>query len=201
MFRKTTTMTIAALLSLALCACGSGGGAQQSSGGAASEAAASTSSSEAPAATSSVSATSESSSSQAAEYDPKVSSIDLTLDGGNIRYDHFEQANAELTEEEGALVFVFDFTNAKSTPAMCQSTFRIQFFQNGAELNGNTTYSSSGGEQYELVHASFNEAMKDGTVRFGKIVVPKDDSPVTVMVSPNGATLEDNYQTMEVPIS
>lgn len=136
-----------------------------------------------------------------AEYDPMVSSIDLTLDGGTIRYDHFEKANAELTDSENALVFVFDFTNAQTVPAQCQSVFRIQFFQNGSELSSDSSYSSEGEDQYELVGAFFNEAMKDGTVTFGRIVVPEDDSPITVMVSPNGVALADNYQTMEVNIS
>lgn len=187
MIKKTAATAITALLALTLCACGSSGGTQVASNGNASEEAASTSSS--------------SSETQTAEYDPMVDNIDLSLDGGSIRYDHFEKADAELTDADNALVFVFDFTNAQNTPAQCQSVFRIQFFQNGSELNGNHSYSSAGGDQYELVGAFFNDAMKGGTVTFGQIVVPSDDSPITIMVSPEGATLEDNYQTMEVAIS
>ena len=197
MIRKISVVAVAALFALTVCACSSGGGAQSSSAAGAADSSAASSEST----TVDSESAAASSESQAAEYDPVVDAIDLTLEGGTIRYNRFEKANEGLTDKENALVFVFDFTNAQSTPAECQSVFRIQFFQNGAELSGSNSYSSKGGEQYELVGAFFNSAMKGGTVTFGQIVVPKDDSPITVMVSPNGAALEDNYQTMEVAIN
>ena len=180
MIRRTIALAIASLFALTLCACTSEGGQ--------------------PSADSAASGSSAANSSQAAEYDPMVETIDLTLDGGSIRFDHVEEANAELTDSENALVFVFDFTNAQSEPAQMQNVFRLQFFQNGAELSNDASWSSTGGEQYDLCNAFFDSAMKGGTVTFGTLVVPEDNSPITVMVSPNGAALEDNYQTMEVAI-
>lgn len=181
MARNAALLMVTALFALTLCACGSNGGTGSDSGSQDAQ---------------SVSSASES---QAAEYDPSVEAIDLSLEGGSIRYDHVEKANEGLTTEENAFVFVFEFTNKQSEPAQVQQVFRIQAFQNGAELTKNPSYSSAGGDQYELVGAFFGEAMKDGKVTFGKIVCPQDDSPITIMVGPNGAR-ENNYQTMEVPI-
>ena len=172
---------ITALFALTLCACGSSG----DSGSASSSQAADSSSS--------------ASESQAAEYDPNVETIDLTLEGGNIKYNHVEKADSDLTSAENALVFVFDFTNAQDKPASVQTVFRIQAFQNGVELTETPSYSTAS-DQYELVHAFLGEAMKGGTATFGKIVCPKDDSLITIVVGPNGAAREDNYQNMEVAI-
>lgn len=188
MQKKAVGLAVSALLALSICACGASGGEQSASSAQQTNETATT-------------ATQDSNEPQTKEYDPAVGSIDLTLEGGSIRYNHFEKANAELTDSDNVLIFVFDFTNEQSVPAQVQSVFRIQFFQNGAELRNNLSYSSAGGDQYELVGAFFNNAMKGGTVTFGTLVEPKDDSPITVMVSPNGAALEDNYQTMEVSIN
>ncbi len=141
------------------------------------------------------------SSSKTSEYDPAVDTIDLTLDKGGVRFVRAEKANANLTDSENAYVFVFEFTNAQDKPAAVQSVFRFQFFQNGAELSDHPSYSSRGGEQYDLVDAFFDSAMTGGTVTFGRLVALEDESPVTVMVSPNGAALDDNYQMMEVAIN
>lgn len=193
MIRQITTVTTVTLLALSLCACNSEEEKQLPS-------------TSQP--TASVEAENpqpvdrnESSVPEAVEYDPEVDNIDLTLDGGNIRFDHIEKANAKLTDSENALVFVFNYTNSESVPAAVWSTFKLQFFQNGVELTDQVSYSGAGGDQYELVGAFFNEAMQGGTVTFGSIVVPKDNSPITIMVSPNnGDALEDNYQTMETAI-
>ena len=134
------------------------------------------------------------------EADPMVDVIDLSFDEGNLKYVSFEEANEELTEEEKALVFKFDFTNNQTKPCQVHEVFRIQFFQNGAELQNNAAYSSKGGEQYDLLKAFFATAMKGGTVTFGCIVVPKDDSPITIMASRNGVA-NAPYQMMEVNIS
>ena len=136
----------------------------------------------------------------AAEEDPMVDVIDLSFDEGNLKYVGFEEANEGLTEEEKALVFKFDFTNNQTKPCPVHDVFWIRFFQNGAELQNNTPYSSKGGEQYDLVKAFFSNAMKGGTVTFGCIVVPKDDSPITIMASRNGDA-NAPYQMMEVNIS
>lgn len=176
MLKKLFLMVAAGAFSLTLCACGgSGAGGEDTS------------------------ASTEGT--QTEEYDPMVDSIDLSLEKGEVRFVRAEKANAELTDSSSALVFVFEFTNKQSAPAQVQSVFQFQFFQNGAELSDNLSYSSTGGEQYELVSSFFDDAMKDGTVTFGRLVEPEDDSPVTIMVNPNGAPLEDNYQTMEFDIA
>ena len=139
--------------------------------------------------------------------DPYVTSIDLTTDAGNLKYVKFEPAvDGLITPYSGseqsfeyAYVFSFAFQNFAAKPAQCQEAFKIQFFQNGVEITDNYSYSSKGGAQYELVGAYFNEAMKGGTVTFGKIVVGTDDSPITVMVSEKGN--DDLYQMQEVPLA
>lgn len=185
--KRAIAVILSSLFALLLCSCGSNGGS--SSAPASATASASDSQTAAEPATT-----------QEQEYDPAVDSIDLALDGGIIRFDHVERANAGLTDSENALVFVFEFTNEQNTPASVQSVFRLQFFQNGTELTSNLAYSSEGGDQFELVSAFMNDAMKGGSVTFGTIVEAKDDSPITIMAAPNGYALEDNYQTMEVAI-
>ena len=176
MFKKAVGITISALLALSLCACGTSGNQSTAGFGIAEEATAS----------------------EELKYYVDQP-IDYTLEGGNVRFNHVEKADAQLTSEENALLFVFDFTNAMSDPAEFQRVFRVQYFQNGTEITNNLSYSTAGGEQYELVQAFFNSALKDGTVTFAQIVVPKDDSPITVMVRPNGGLYsQDEYTMMEV---
>ena len=63
------------------------------------------------------------------------------------------------------------------------------------------SYSSAGGSQYELVGAFFDTAMKNGSITFGQIVIPEDNSPITIMVERNGGFGDEEYQMMEVDIS
>ena len=135
------------------------------------------------------------------ESDPMVDIIDLTYEGeGNIKFDHVEKANSQLTDYSNALIFVFEYTNYQSKPVAVWSTFRLKFYQNGTELTENPSYSSAGGDQFDLVHNYMSEAMKNGKVTFGQIVVPKDNSPITIMVEKNGDSSYP-YQMMEVDIS
>ncbi|MBQ6523251.1 MAG: DUF5067 domain-containing protein [Atopobiaceae bacterium] len=174
MFKKAVSITISTLLALSLCACG---GNQSPSG--------SGTASGVPAL-------------EELKYYVDQD-IDYTLEGGNVKFNHVERANDKLTSADNVLLFVFDFTNAMSDPAEFQRVFKVQYFQNGTELQNNLSYSTAGGEQYELVQAFFSSAMKGGTVTFAQIVQPKDDSPITVMVSPNGGGYgQDEYQMMEV---
>lgn len=129
-----------------------------------------------------------------------VESIDMAFDEGSIKYAGFEKANPDLTDEENDYVFYFDFTNLSDEPSQAQDVFYIQFFQNGAELKNNVSWSSKGGDQYEVVSAFFNEALKDGTIHFGKIVVVNDNSPVTVMVKGRSSENREVYQMMEVDL-
>lgn len=170
--KRTALVTCAALIALTLCGCGSNGNSSNGSGNA-----------------------------QTEEGILEVESIDYSTDRGNIKYGYVEKASEGLTDSKNALVFVFDFTNKQDKPTSASSTFIIEFFQNGAELSDHPSYSSSGGDQFKLVSASSDSAMKDGTVQFGQIVIPKDNSPITILVKPNGYFSDSEYQTMEVDIS
>ena len=127
------------------------------------------------------------------------SEIDFTLDEGNIKFVKFDKADPELTDQENALIFIFDYTNYQDRPSNVQGTFWIRCFQNGAELNDSVSYRVVDKEQYYLIQSFYSEALKGGTVTFGKLVYPKDNSPITVMVEKQGS--KDEYQMMEVDIS
>lgn len=128
----------------------------------------------------------------------KKNSIDFTTDKGTIKYVGFEKANAGLVDEENVLVFKFSFTNLQEIPAQSQSAFTVQFFQNGVEIKDSLSWSSKGGDQYDLVSNYFTDVMKDGTVTYGRLVKVSGDSPVTVMVKERSG---ENYQMMEVDIA
>ena len=186
MLGKSARIAAATVLALSLCACSVNVESKPSSGAQASSESAQ--SSEAGQAKESEK-----------KSDSKVDKIDLSIKNGSIRYNRVERATAELTEAENALVFVFDFTGGSDDPIWPRSAFIIEFYQNGVQLTDNPTYFSGGGEQYELVHAASSGVMKGGNVAFGQIVVPKDNSPITVVVKGNG-TMEKDQQMMEVPI-
>ena len=124
----------------------------------------------------------------------------ISCDAGEIKFVGFQKADPKLIDEENAYVFVYEYTNHQDDPSACQSTFWIQYFQNNTEITANNiTYYTDAKEQYDLLQAAFNEALKDGTVRFGQIVLPKDDSPVTVMAKEQSN--QDHYEMIEVNLS
>ena len=128
-----------------------------------------------------------------------VKKIDFTVDNGSIKYLGFEEANEGLVSDGNDYVLVkFEFTNNQDAPSQCQSVFSIKFFQNGVEVNNSPSYSSKGGDQYELVGNYFSQVMKGGKVTFARIVENKDNSPITVMVSEGWGS--DNYQMMEIDL-
>ena len=133
--------------------------------------------------------------------DSNVESINLECADGILKFVRLEKANAMLTSADNAYVFVFEFTNLRSEPAQAQNIFQIQFFQNSVEIRDSGSWSSNGGDQYELVSAYFNEALQGGTITFGRIFVPADDSPVTIMVKRNGGDADAPYQMMTVALS
>lgn len=134
------------------------------------------------------------------ENDTQVKSIDLTVDKGSIKFIGFEKANPGLVDEENVIVIKFEYTNNQDLPSQSQSTFRIQTYQNGTEITDSLSYSSNGGDQYELIGNYFSEAMKGGTVTFGRMVKLKDNSPLTIMVKENGVA-NGKYQMMELDVS
>lgn len=181
--KKLIVKMLCSVITVSLCACGAGTATTNDSG---------------------VATVTESSTETDVNGDAKVTDeendvIDFTLDEGNVKFVEFVKADPKLTEEDNALVFVFDFTNYQDRPSSVQNSFWIRFFQNGAELNGSVSYSGEAKEQYDLLQSYFNEALKGGTVTFGKLVYPKDNSPITVMVEKQGS--KDDYQMMEVDIS
>lgn len=122
----------------------------------------------------------------------------ISCDKGEIKFIGFQKADPKLVDEENAYVFVYEYTNHQDDPSQCQNTFWIQYFQNGSELTSNITYHSSAQEQYDLVQAFYNDALKDGTVKFGQIVIPNDESAVTVMAKEQNN--QDHYETIEVDL-
>lgn len=171
--KKVFTYLIVVLMTFLLCACSSSG--QSANGGIAT--------------------------SEKQDYDPMVETIDFTNEKGSLKYVGFEKANSELTDYDNALLFIFEFTNHQTKPSQCQNVFWIQFFQNGKELTNNASYSGKGGSHYELVSNYFSEALKDGTVRFARIVIPEDDSVITISAEIQGSANQNDYQMMEVDIS
>lgn len=123
----------------------------------------------------------------------------IASDEGKLTFIGFEKADPKLTDEEGAYVFVYEYTNYKDDPSAYESSFWIQYFQNGSEFDRVSTWHSDAQEQYDLLNAAFNEAMKDGTVRFGQVIAPKDDSTVTVMAKEQFN--QDHYETIEVDLN
>ena len=133
------------------------------------------------------------------EASKDVKKIDFAVDNGSIKYLGFEEANAKLVSDDKDYVIVkFEFINNQDAPSQCQSVFSINFFQNGVQANSTPTYSSEGGDQYELVGNYFSQAMKGGKLTFARIVENKDNSPITVMVSEK--LNSDNYQMMEIKL-
>lgn len=130
----------------------------------------------------------------------EVDTIDLSVDDGSIKYVGFEYASEDLVSEDNVIILKFEYTNNQNTPAQCQSTFYIQAFQNGVELDSSLSYSSADPEQYELCRNFFSSVMNGGTVTFGTLVQTKDSSPLTIMVRENGG-LNGKYQSMELDIS
>ena len=124
----------------------------------------------------------------------------ISSDAGELKFIGIQKADPKLVEEENAYVFIYEFTNLKDDPAQCQSAFWLQYFQNNTEITANSlTYFSEAKEQYDLVQAFYNEALKDGVVRFGQIVLPQDDSAVTIMAKEQNN--QDHYETIEVSLS
>lgn len=123
----------------------------------------------------------------------------LSCDDGELKYIGFQKADPKLTDEDNAYVFVFEYTNHKEEPSECYSTFNLSFFQNSSELSDEVSYSTAAKEQSELVHAFFNKALKDGSVRFGQLVIAKDDNPITVMAQEIGN--KKHYEMIEVNLN
>ena len=135
-------------------------------------------------------------------YNPLVDSIDITGEKGRLTFLGFELANEGLINEDNALVFKFEFTNFQEMPSQVQSAFWIKFYQNGVELRDSYNYYPDSGNQYDLVSARFDNVMKDGTLTYAEIVLPKDDSPITIYVTDmEKQNQDDGYQMMEVTIS
>ncbi|MBP3894824.1 MAG: DUF5067 domain-containing protein [Atopobiaceae bacterium] len=188
MFKQAGKIAAATMLALSLCACGSGANNQSSDAQPAEEQ------------QETVAAADETTEEQEEAQDLEYSvdqNLEYTLDKGSIRFDHVERAGDDLTDTEDVLLFVYDFTNEQDKPASTQTVFWIQYFQNGVELKNSISYNPTT-EQGELAQSYYNDALKGGTITFAQIVQPKDDSPITVMVSPNPRMGDEEYPMMVV---
>ncbi len=123
----------------------------------------------------------------------------MAVDEAEIKYVGIQKADPELTEGDNAYLVIFDFTNHSDDAAEVQNFFEIKYFQNGSELSTSVSYSSAAKEQYDLCSAFFSDALKDGTVRFGKIAPGTDDSPLTILVTEKNNP--DNKVMAEVNLS
>ena len=139
---------------------------------------------------------------ESAASEETVEKIDFSSEKGSVKFIGFEKADPKLTDDDNddALVFTFEYTNLQNEVKQFQKDFRLEFFQNGAELNQTPTYSGEAKKQYELVGAFFDKALEGGKITFGKIVLPEDDSPITVLLEGNGETYSTVFQKMEVDI-
>ena len=181
--KKVSVLLLALSLTLSLAACGGGGAAEPSS----------PPPSEAPAAT----PTPEPTPTPTPEADPQVESIDLETESGRLVYSSYAFNDENFEDGRHAILLTFDFTNKASKPAGVQDSFSITVYQNGAEVDTPSSWTVSG--LPESVDNFFNTAMKDSTIPIARAYLPKDTSPLTIMVEERGNG--DNYQMMELDIS
>ena len=130
-----------------------------------------------------------------------VDRIDMETESGKLVYTDYEFAGESFYSDYVAgdpsktIILNFDFTNKESKPSGVQSAFSITVYQNGAEINGPSSWAHS----TEAMDNFFNTGMKDSTIPIGRAYILNDTSPLTVMVEERGNT--DNYQMMEVEIT
>ena len=140
---------------------------------------------------------------QAAANDEMVEKIDYSSEKGAVKYIGFEKADPKLTDDDNddALVFIFEYTNLQNEVKAFWNDFQLKFYQNGHEINEANSYTGYAEKQYELVSSSFDTALKGGKVTFGRIVLPEDDSLVTIVLSQNLIGNAEIYQMMEIDIA
>lgn len=134
------------------------------------------------------------------------STINLSVDEGTLKYIGAEKATEGLVSSNKDIDFnkviliKFEYTNKQEDPSECQDTFYIQTFQNGTEISDSLSFSGDGGEQYELVNNFFSEVLTGGTITFARMVMLKDDSPLTIIAKERGKS-DSKKQTMEIDVS
>lgn len=127
----------------------------------------------------------------------------ISGNGENIKFIGFQKAAKDLTDQEGAYIFVYEYTNNTDEPCYYGQHFKITCFQNGSELGPKsfTLHASTtkANDQYDLLESNINEAFDGGTVRFGLLVKPEDDSPITIIADEYGNS--DNRGKLEVNLN
>lgn len=181
--RKILAMLLTGALVLSLAACGGGGGASSA------EPAKDAQDSTEP-------APPEPEEEAPAEESHDVESIDLETESGRLVYSSYEFNDTNY--DSRAVILTFDFTNKNSKPTGVQSSFSITVYQNGAEVEGPSSWTTPP-ELPEGIDNYFNTAMKDGTMPISRAYMIKDESPLTIMVEDRDNS--DNYQMMELDIS
>ncbi len=135
---------------------------------------------------------------KAEEKEPE--SIDLETDTGKVKYIGIEKANEELTDSfNNPYIVIFEYTNLSDETQDGVNAFTYEYYQNAVQLNYNGSFSSRGGEQYELCSAGFTKVMNGGTVKFAQIIDLTDESPVTVIVKEKGVS-DGKSQTMVIDL-
>lgn len=118
--------------------------------------------------------------------DSAASANTLDTENGTLKFIGMEKTNDKILTEKTPNVWIFkyEFTNKTSEPKECQNLFEIKCFQNNVETSDvESSYSSEGGEQYDLISNYFLETLKGGTITFGRFVQLTDESPVTIYLS------------------
>lgn len=119
----------------------------------------------------------------------------METEKGSIEYVGIEKANEGLVDEDNVVIAKFKFTNKQDDPLTYQSVFYINSYQNGVETK-TVSYSSKGGEQYDLLQNQFVTVLKGGTIEFAILAKLKDDSPLTFII---GDRYDNNKKlTLEV---
>ena len=124
----------------------------------------------------------------------------ISCNDENIKFIGFQKAKPDLTDQEGAYIFVYEYTNNTDEPYVYYQHFNINCFQNGSEL-GPKSYkthvsSTKAKDQLELLEGEAKKAFNGGTIRFGVVVTPEDDSPITIMATEIGN--KDNRGILEI---
>ena len=132
-----------------------------------------------------------------------VEEIDYSNEKGAVKYIGFEKADPDLTDDDNddALVLIFEYTNLQNEVKAFWNDFQLKFYQEGTEIKEAGSWMTKAREQSDLVSAFFDTALKDGKITFGRIVLPKNNSPITVVLSGNSPESTGVCQMMEINIA
>ena len=86
------------------------------------------------------------------------------------------------------VLVLYTYENYTTEPKSPQQDFWPRVYQNGVELSELSSRNANGSEDAKMVEAFFKTVIKGGVLEFGKAYELTDDSPLTVILSENGAS-------------